>query len=205
MIREILTFVGGGGVLLAIVAWVVRSIINHYLTKDVEKYRDALKAESFKFSRLHEKRGEVMAQLYANLDELVKATYSFVNLAEWTGEPNKDEKRKMAGEALRKFQDQFDKNRIYFSGSLCDRIDKFVREFTRPAAKYALYLTMSKDSDDSVRKERDEAWFSAYDKMEKDVPEMRKAIENEFRSLLGVEEPKNSPINSLQRTADGNR
>jgi hypothetical protein len=41
--------------------------------------------------------------------------------------------------------------------------------------------------------------------MEKDVPEMRKAIENEFRSLLGVEEPKNSPINSLQRTADGNR
>jgi hypothetical protein len=66
-------------------------------------------------------------------------------------------------------------------------------------------LTMSKDSDDSVRKERDAAWFSAYDKMEKDVPEMKKAIESEFRSLLGVEEPKGSSINSLQRTADSHR
>jgi hypothetical protein len=61
---------------------------------------------------------------------------------------------------------------------------------------------MSKDANSSVRKERDEAWFSAYDKMEKDVPETKKAIENEFRSLLGVEEPKDSSINSLQRTAD---
>ena len=205
MIKEILTFVGGGGILLAIVAWVVRSIINHYLTKDVEKYRDALKAESFRFSRLHEKRGEVIAQLYANLDELVKAVYSFVHLAEWAGEPSKDEKRKIAGEALKKFQDHFDKNRIYFSETLCYKIDNFVREFTQPAAKYAIYLKMSEDTDGSVRKEKDEAWFSAYNKMEKDVPETKKAIENEFRSLLGVEEPKGSSINSLQRMADSDR
>lgn len=40
---ELLKFVGGGAVLLTVVAWLVRSLILHLLTKDIEKYKLDLK------------------------------------------------------------------------------------------------------------------------------------------------------------------
>jgi len=74
---------------------------------------------------LHEKREEVIAEeLYANLDKLAKAIHSVVHRAEWAGEPSKDQKRKIAGEALMNFRDHFDKSPIYFSESLCGKEER---------------------------------------------------------------------------------
>jgi hypothetical protein len=43
---------------------------------------------------LHEKREEVIAELYGNLDKIAKAIHSVVHRGEWAGEPSKDQKEK---------------------------------------------------------------------------------------------------------------
>ena len=50
-----------------------------------------------------------------------------------------------------------------------------------------MYRTWVKDeSEGSVAKEFHDAWFTAFDKMEKEVPGMREALEIEFREVLGT-------------------
>ena len=183
----IIAFFGGSTIFLAAVAWLIRSLTAHFLDKDAEKHKETLRAEVARSSRLHEERGVVLRDIYANLVELIDKTHSFVHVAEWSGEPTKDEKRKLVAEALIKFRDHFNKNKIYLSPNLCERIQKFSDNFIGPASKYALYLTWKKDdSDGELAKEFHQSWFSAFDKMEKEVPAALEALENEFRQILGT-------------------
>ncbi len=89
----IVTTLGGSALLLAAVAWLVRSIIGQYLSKDLSRFKtelqsqrdkeiEAFKAElqlkneknSFRFNTLHVQRAEILAKLYAMLDDLYGST-----------------------------------------------------------------------------------------------------------------------------------
>ena len=69
---------GGNIALLAAVAWLIRSILKHFLEKDIEIYKQSLKAEYDKaliehdtmFRNLHAKRADVIAQLYSQFVEI---------------------------------------------------------------------------------------------------------------------------------------
>ena len=86
---ELLKFVGGSAVLLAAVAWLIRSLISHQLLKDIEKYKFNLKREGDKeleaiksslniealthqirYSKLHDHRTSLIEQLYKKMVEL---------------------------------------------------------------------------------------------------------------------------------------
>lgn len=76
---EVIKFVGGSAVLLAIAGWLIRTIIQHFLAKDIEQYKfdirrqgeieleklkAALNIESLTheitFSKLHNRRADVI-------------------------------------------------------------------------------------------------------------------------------------------------
>jgi hypothetical protein len=186
---DVIAFVGGSAVLIGAIAWLARSIVLHMLDKDADRHRELLRASISQRSRLHEERCIVIRDIYANLVDLIEKTHGFVHPAEWVGEPSKDEKRKDVAVALVKFQEHFERNKLYLSPELCDRIQGFVDSFLQPALQFAFYLSMSKTNQgEKLVKEFHESWFAAYDKIKKEVPMARKALEDEFRAILGIKD-----------------
>jgi len=196
---------GASTILLAAVAWLIRSIVSHFLSKDVATYRVELKAQSDRsleefratlqeratehqilFSRLHDKRASIIAELYAKLAETISATESFVSPAEWVGEPDKKEKYKKAMELIVDFFCYFDRRRIFLEKPLCDRVDAILDAIRSPAVEFFCYLD-EPDFDPTLAKQKRDVWIKAWRAVKKEVvPAARQSLEDEFRQLLGA-------------------
>jgi hypothetical protein len=195
MIKDILIIVLTNGVLLAAIGFLLKSIINHYLTIDLENYKIKAKAEldriafehQTRFGHLHEQRGIIISELYEKLSEAVRAAGDFASPIEMVGEESKKEKSQIAWNALMDFYRYFDKKRIFLNEDTCDKINKLYLEIRNPIHKYAFFINNSRE-DDFVYQGRYDAWVKAWDSIDKnEVPAARKALEQEFRKLLGVE------------------
>jgi hypothetical protein len=105
--EEVLKFLGGAAIVLAAVGWLVRSLVSHFLSKDVESYKGRLQSQATielerlrhslrliasehekQIHLLHERRAEVIGELYRRLIEFVSAATSFAALAELAGRAN---------------------------------------------------------------------------------------------------------------------
>lgn len=195
---------GGTAVLLALLGFLFRSIMKHLLSKDIEVFKTRLKADSdatlasmshdltiaaieheVRFSSLHQTRAEVIAEIYRLLSEALAHVQSFLSPMEWIGEPDKKEKYKGAMNALAELFRYFDRNRIYLPEHLCQSIDAFVDGLRDPTIQFSVYLYMSEHDTEGL-KERRKAWREAWKNVESNAPMARKALEKEFRHILGV-------------------
>jgi len=89
---DVLGFVGGSGVLLAAVAWLIRAALSHGMARDLEAFKAKLQSASTteaerlrhelhlvasdvekRTGLLNEKRAEVIAELYKRLVDFVSA------------------------------------------------------------------------------------------------------------------------------------
>ena len=87
--EPVIQTLGGTAIAVAALAWLARSLIGQFLSKDIERYKTEIQAKSdkeietfkaglrieidkatFKFNTLHDKRAKVIAQLYEMLDDL---------------------------------------------------------------------------------------------------------------------------------------
>lgn len=198
--EELIKFFGGTALFLTAVAWLIRSLITHRLTKDVTDFKSNLQHQSqlelqeaghllrisgleheHRVAALHEKRAEVIAKLYELLVEFIGAAESYANLAEFSGEPNKDEKAEILSEKASEFRRYFVTHRIYFPKRICSAIDNLWTEAVGPISKFSFWRKQT-----GAAKNASEAWFNAWDVMSKKVPPLLENIEDEFRSLIGV-------------------
>ena len=205
MTEEVVKFLGGTALVLAAVGWLVRSLIGHFLSKDVESFKHRLQSESTvelerlrhslrlvasehekQIHLLQERRAEVIAELYARLIEFLGAAESFASLAEWKGEPTKEEKAVKLGEKAYEFRHYFQTKRIFFSEDVCAKVDTVFQEVHSASLKYRMWLAHSKDGGGRAYEKMDEAWTEAWNTMKDKVPPLVAAVEAEFRSLLGV-------------------
>ena len=203
--QTILLALGGNVALLAVLGWLSKSLVSQLLAKDIEGFKSTLKSEAeaasqklrhdlekatiehqVKFSKLHEKRAEVIAELYSLLVQAHWELSSFVSPMEWVGEPNKQEKYVTAMNSVADFYKYFDKHRIYIPEELCGQIDEFVQEMRKKAIGFGVYVKY----DDAALPERameqkHQAWTGAWEYFEQKVPEAKAALENELRGILG--------------------
>ena len=116
MTEEIIKFLGGTTLFLAVVGWLIRSLIYHRLSKDIENFKTELQHQSKiniqQVAILHTKRAEVIAELYRLLVEFVGAAESYTSLLEWKDEPNKDDKAETLGDIATEFHKYFIINKI---------------------------------------------------------------------------------------------
>jgi hypothetical protein len=185
---EIIKFLGGSTILIGAVAWVIKSLVAYVLSKNVETHKELMKAEIARGSRLQDERANVLREIYSNLVDLIENTHSFVHPAEMLGEPSRDEKQKLVAESLLKYKQYFERNKIFLSPDLCKRIEAFTNNFIEPAAQFAVFRRLSDSG--GAAKDLTTAWLTAYDKMEKEVPAAREALEDEFREVIGINEIK---------------
>lgn len=165
-----------------IVKWLVSIELRHLHVETqtkLEQIKTDLNYAAFQkqttFAKLHEKRAEVIADLYSKLVAVHVAMHVLVSPQEWEPGPDRQKQReKDASDAAVAFTRYFNAHQIYFEETLCDLINKLNNELFKV---YSLILQNPKSGKD--------AWVH----LEKEVPPIRKEIEGTFRKLLGLTPP----------------
>jgi len=203
-IEIIITSIGGSAVLFGALSYLAKSIISQLLTKDIENHKTKLKFESdlelekFKselektafehqtrFSKLHDKRAEIIAELYSRIVDLYNTVKIFVGMALVDdGEEQKKKITKELWETVDHYRDYFQKHKIFLEVELCKKIEELDESMSAPVSKLMMHMKMSSQNDNYSP--LFEAWEEAEEKIESLVSEIKNEIENEFRTLLGV-------------------
>lgn len=132
--QTILLSFGGNAVLLVILGVLGKSLLEKLLARDTLKIEAALKAEyanefeklrselavaaaerNIRFSKLHERRAEVVDEMYGLLRNLHYRLNDYVRVFEPTGYKSKEERRKDVEEASKLFFDFYLRNKLFLS------------------------------------------------------------------------------------------
>lgn len=187
--NEILTIIissiGGSAVLFAVLAFLAKSLIKHFLEKDIESFKLNLQRVSFEheiqFSKLHQDRARIIAGLYDRLYEFHWAVCAFLKDFHNT---NRNSKKLLddLNDKSYKFTDFFDKHRIYFTENICSKIDKLIYSLR------SAYVPLERSSLDAKpnNQQMEQEWNKCAEVVQKTYPDIRKSLEKDFRSILGV-------------------
>jgi hypothetical protein len=219
--EEILLAFGGNALLLGVLAFLTRSLIQTWLAKDIKKFEAELQDKAatqlqrlrfdlksqgdvsieqlksrlqqaalehqVRFSKLHEERAEKIAELYKRIVEQSAAGQRYVSERGGSTPSEKFFKLHRDLEALDSF---YETNRIYFPEHVSGLLARLLSTIKKPAGTAFLYSeTDHVANTDEFREMRRQELKVALDAFETEVPAARKALEDEFRKMLGVEFP----------------
>ncbi len=173
------------------VAWIIRKFIEQSFTQGAERFRTQLQTEhateierlksglavaafehQTRFSRLHDRRVEVLAGVYSRLVLAQRAFQSLTAPFQAAGEPPVDEKWPIAAERGNDFIEFFETNRIWLPPDICYSI----------AELNAALLGASGDF--RMREQGVQYWSQAWKTVSETVPAIRKSIEERARDLI---------------------
>jgi len=153
---------------------------------DITRKVEEVKAEFVKissehqirFSKLHEKRAEVIAELYSRLYDYYWAVCAFLKDHQTTS-PDEKEIKKIDDKSYI-FSDYFYKHQIYFDEDLGSKIEKIIPTL------YSAYVPLERgDNNDASSKEN---WKKCAEIVDKQFPKIKDSLERDFRKILGVAE-----------------
>lgn len=185
--ETVLAAVGGSAVLIGAVAWLVRSLMLHLLSKDLETFKGQLQLAAFehqvRFTQLHDRRASTLADLYSKIVQLHRAATSFV---QWYASASEKHRLEQLWQAADDYQSYFEKHRIYFDPPTCDKVDSLNGALSRATSVLAVFAHEGKSvtaTEEEVFKE----WEKAMAAIDQEIPKLKRAIEDCFRGILGVE------------------
>jgi hypothetical protein len=198
------------------ISTIVVSLFSYFLLRSTEHYRAELAKTAFEhqtqYSKLHEKRAEVIAEMYSLLTQAVRDLSIITKFYDSSGEPNLemrklynffglstteaskfyvplDESTQEAGlenaiASIGLLTEYFEKNSIYFSQSMCEKINRFDKNLSAAILIFRL-RKMSMGN-----QEKTDYWNKVWELIDKEIPPLKSEIENEFRGLLGIKPDK---------------
>jgi hypothetical protein len=85
-------------------------------------------------------------------------------------------------------------HRIYLPDGICSLLDEFVNALRKPVITVGVYGSIECPNEQTIIGRKD-ALMEAFAAFEKKIPQARRALETEFRQILGVEQD-TKPIES---------
>lgn len=183
-------------VLLAVLGFIARSIISQALSRDIERYKTRLQAThdvelerlrndlrlkeieyETKFSKLHEKRANVISELYKKLVEAERSLSTYAWPGPHLGGFSNKENFNRAWKDSSEFSNYFNENRIYLNRTLCSKLDRLDTGLSGVIGS----VVGAEHSDQEIH----DAWLDGWNKISKEIPLLKSDIENDFRILLG--------------------
>jgi len=211
--QDLLTSIGttlaSGTVVLGAAAWLAKTLLSDRLTRQAESFKIQLKADAdtanerlknslqmmalehqVRFSKLHEKRAEVIGELYARLIEVEKGYGRFVLVDGYERDAEKQgEARHKTDDAMYEMSLFIEKHRIYLPAGVCASLKAFLDIMWNNAIHVGVYGEVGGTyATPETARERREAFRKATEALQKEIPAARTALEDEFRKLLGVED-----------------
>lgn len=188
-------------ILVAALTWLTKHLIAHFLSKDLDKHKFEIKAasdrkiEQFKtelqiiaherketFSRLHEQRALIIAELYAKVSDFLGAGQLLGGRLIFGTVRKAEDIAKDTIAQAKDLSAYFSRHKIYFSPALTEAMNELI------FMVYDLSVQV-KEAIDIPESRRDfEKWFSDnLDQMMNTFSNCQKIIETEFRQILGVD------------------
>ena len=203
VITTVGTTVGGGGVLLAAAAWLTKTLLTNRMARDAEAFRFRLQADAdteverlksalqivavehqVRFSKLHEKRAEVIAELYNLMARLLLDGQRFVFTGGRAGASPQEEYAAME-QKTREFLFFLDTHRIYLPNRICILLDDYVDKLRKVIIPVGVYGGIDNPTERTMS-EKNTVFMKAWEAFEKDIPDAKRVLETEFRAMLGV-------------------
>jgi hypothetical protein len=204
--QAVLVAFGGQAALLLAVAWLIKTLISNQLSKEADAFRIQLQAQAsveierlrsalqitaterhVLFSKLHEKRAEVIEKLYMLLLEAADAAKTFA------ANPNDTELSKEEWKQHMELYRFFHINKIYLPTALCTLLGKYETKLRLSIGAVKIYMSIENPRPEIV-KEQITAMREAWRALDTDLPAIMGELEKEFRQLLGVELPDAKPL-----------
>jgi hypothetical protein len=205
VITNLAVVTGGGTVLVGASAWLIKTVITHRLETDAETFRTRIKADAdieierlksslqivamehqVRFTKLHEKRAEIIADLYKKLIDLHRHAEYFVMTRENNSDPAKDKEFREIQQEMADFQKFYQEHQIYLPLDVCTSLENLLSEITGNVWAAGIFGRIEHPGEQTVLSSQ-EAFTKGYAAFEEKIPAARKALENEFRKMLGVE------------------
>jgi hypothetical protein len=181
---------GGSAALIGAVAWLIRSLTVHILSKDLENFKTKLQSAAYehqvRFTKLHERRAEILADLYSKIVVLHNNATNFVRWYASVGDDQKVMNIQQLWQAAEEFNIYFERNRIYFDQATCEKIVSLKDVLSRACSVLAVFAH-ERDSISVSNEQVFDEWQKASRLLDKDVPKVMQMLEDSFRELMGVE------------------
>lgn len=211
---ELIKSLGGLAILAASVTWLTKSIITHLLSKDVEAYKSRIVSESareieqfkaqlqmtareheVRFSKLHEKRADIISELYVllreanNSNELFDVVFQMGPLPglpfnQDAADESRDQIAEEAADKCARVSTFFIRHKLFFSEELGEKMEKLISAISQPSAHHNLRdvrQVLGVGDPREVRRKTLELLRNE----QPNIQHIFKLLERDFRLLLG--------------------
>lgn len=205
-LESILLAIAGNTVGLAVLGYLAKSLLEKFIARESKQFETDLKSKSDKaierlrndlqlrtiehqvrFSKLHEKRAEVVAELYRKLRLALWDAESFLSPMQWAGDPDPKEKHATAMSSLVDAYRYFGEHQIYLPQALCVSLERIIRDTRQEVIRLGVWVGYDESVlPDHAQKQKHETWMAAWEAITKEIPKATHALEEEFRGLLGA-------------------
>lgn len=187
----------------SLIVYLAKKIFAHLLTRDVERFRADLKIshdtalehlradlriQAFErettFSRLHDKRVQVIEELYRRIGTVSLAMNRLMSDIQVSGGPSLVERTDIAAKAADDFLEYYLLHQIYFEQTLCDTLQAFNEKMHSAWISFNMSKTQE-ISGANGHELRQTAWNT----ISEDLPTIRLEIEKAFRNILAPKLP----------------
>jgi len=154
---------------------------------EIEKLRSQLSISAteheVRFSRLHEKRAEVIAETYALLKNLYARLANYVKIFEPTGDTPKDQRRKEAADAHQEFRRYYTTKLIFLPKATATKLEEIDFQLVKTFNEFVYGVEMTQNAGgDGIEK-----WIQIFERVNGEIKLALGELENELRRLIGDE------------------
>lgn len=187
--------------IVAAIAYLAKTILSQVLLRDIEHFRLSMQVEldrsksqfdaeirkkSFEFEKqfslYHERRAQIIADVYELLDETTQRSLTAMSPLQLAGEMPQAEKFKLAADSYNTLAKLYYSKKIFFDEQVATKMDSLLITL-----KNALFDFQFSQKEGTPPKEKLDMWRGAYKKVKEDIQPLKEVMEREFRKVLSGE------------------
>ncbi|MFP4038332.1 MAG: hypothetical protein ACLFTA_00950 [Candidatus Nanohaloarchaea archaeon] len=181
-------------VLVSIVAgvggFVFQKSFQYFLDKNIEQVRNENRKDEIEFTEFKQRQIKSLEELYERLVLCYQEMYSLTRPYQDVKEPDKEEKLQSAAEALNEFRRYYERKRIYLPNEMDQKLDDFHSELKSNFTSFKnLVLRQEGIRDSEVQKKKVDKHDEIWEKIDKDVSEMKEEIRDKIKQIMRSKEP----------------
>ena len=192
--QEIFEFLGGVTVFGAVIAYLGKTGIDAFVSGRIESYKKNLERitaeHSVRFQSLHAERAEIIKTFYDKLSQLDEVLSSTLAQFQPVHDISLVEKVQLMSKHFNETREYFVPRRIFFDEHTCVQVERVLvvaRGIFFDVTTYEIDIQHPQYKyDRSILKERHEFWEKARVSHMSDFSPLKKNLEDQFRSLLGI-------------------
>lgn len=158
---------------------------------EIEKLRSQLNLVALEhnvvFSKLHEKRGEAISEIYAHLIKVNQCLSEYVKSIELVGEKPREERYNDLADAHKMFFESFTAKAIFLPEQTARKLEELNKAFVQTGNQFRLIVLNPNNPSPH------QMWSEIGERLEGPVRNSMRELEAEFRRLLGDKSSGNGP------------